>query len=158
MSDFRIIPLTRGLEAVVDVADYEALSAFKWHASAYGYACRSKVAGQSIYMHRIIVGATRGQFVDHANRNPLDNRRGNLRICTASENQCNKTAAGVGAVAFKGVHRRADTLKFRAIIKVRGRRTSLGQFDTAEEAALAYDVAAQRLHGEFACVNFPGAR
>lgn len=41
------------------------------------------------YLHRIITDAKKGQVVDHINHNTLDNRKCNLRICTASENSLN---------------------------------------------------------------------
>lgn len=41
------------------------------------------------YLHRLIVGAEKGQVVDHINHNTLDNRKDNLKICTHSENRLN---------------------------------------------------------------------
>lgn len=41
------------------------------------------------YLHRLIIGAEKGQVVDHINHNTLDNRKDNLKICTHSENRLN---------------------------------------------------------------------
>lgn len=41
------------------------------------------------YLHRLIVGAEKGQVVDHINHNTLDNRKDNLKVCTHSENRLN---------------------------------------------------------------------
>ena len=55
---------------------------------------------------------------------------------------------------LKGVWPHKLTGRFGARIQHLGIRYHLGYYDTAEAAARAYDEAAQRLHGEFACVNF----
>lgn len=56
------------------------------------------------------------------------------------------------ASGFKGVHRHGRGWK--AQIKLAGKITYLGTFDTPEEAARAYDIAADRMHGAFAAKNF----
>lgn len=60
---------------------------------------------------------------------------------------------------YRGVTRRPSG-RFAAVITavIRGRnrvKVQLGKFDTGEEAALAYDSAALRLHGSNAVLNFP---
>lgn len=45
------------------------------------------------YLHRLLVGAEKGQVVDHINHNTLDNRKCNLRICTQSDNKLNSYKA-----------------------------------------------------------------
>lgn len=105
-------------------------------------------------MHRLLIYVPPGFEVDHINRNGLDNRRANLRTCTKSENAANREKVGGDTSSkYKGVHRRADSGKWMARIKVNGRRRSLGCFYSEEEAALAYNVAATEEFGEFARVN-----
>lgn len=55
----------------------------------------------------------------------------------------------------KGVTQEKGASRYRAVIIKNYKKFSLGFYDTAEEAALAYDEAARKFHGEFACVNFP---
>lgn len=161
MSDFRTIPLTRGLEAVVDAADYEALSAFKWHASdrrANGSAyARAKINNKLVYMHRWLLAAPVGAEVDHINRDKLDNRRANLRVCAPEENRRNVGLTCANTVGFKGVRWVRTGRKWGASIYLDKKHVFLGVYATKEEAARAYDGAAREFWGEFAYLNFPEA-
>jgi hypothetical protein len=146
------IVLNNGLHCLVDEGDYEAAMQFHWTPYCYRgiwYAQTSRVGS----MHRWLMNYPTGRFVDHRNRNGIDNRRSNLRLATVSQNAMNARVVK-GVSAFKGVtlERRG---RWRARIKIDGVRHSLGQFSTALEAANAYDVAALRIFGEFAAPNFP---
>ena len=103
-------------------------------------------------MHRHILSAPAHLTVDHINRNRLDNRRCNLRLCTVAENNCNRFVVLSPTSRFKGVTRR-DNL-WVASIHPSGNRLRLGSFAVEEDAARAYDVAAKKFYGEFACCNF----
>jgi hypothetical protein len=89
-------------------------------------------------------------LIDHKNNDPLDNRKINLREVTSYQNLLNSKPRGL--VPFKGVT--LESGRFRAKIIHKGKKISIGNFDTAEEAAKAYDSYAFRLKGEFAYLNF----
>lgn len=103
----------------------------------------------TVLFHRVVMGATRGQIVDHINGNRLDNRTCNLRICTHAENIRNRKISISNKSGFKGVYALKDCKKFRAEIKKDGIKYYLGNFDTAKEAHEAYKVASNKMHGEF---------
>lgn len=142
------IQLTQGMVAIVDDEDYEEFSKHKWCFSNVGYAQRRS----GIYLHRVIAGAKPGEFVDHINRDRLDNRRSNLRICTKQQNQHNQ-GPRKGTSKYKGVSLRKDTGKYTACIHHNYKKINLGSFLTEEEAAEAYNKAALMYHGEFAFSN-----
>lgn len=149
------IPLTRGLVALVDDEDAGWLSRFKWCAMPKRlafYAMRTVYGGKSktVYMHRLILGAPQGVEVDHINMNALDNRRGNLRLCTGAENKLNRRAMALSVTGLKGVS--PSRGGYMAMIKKDGKSHFLGRFPTPEEAHEAYRHAAAELHGEFARV------
>jgi len=154
----REIPLTRGMTALVDDGDFEMLSGFKWHATSTGYAARSVWAGGRkvpCYMHRMILLPDPGQEVDHINRDPLDNRRSNLRTATSAENRRNTGPWSTNTSGYKGVYWFRRDHNWTAHITKNYHAQHLGYFDNARDAALAYDAAARDLFGEFAWVNFP---
>lgn len=107
------------------------------------------------YLHRLVLGAKKGQIVDHINGNPLDNRRANLRLATRSQNLFNRGRPKHNTSGFKGVHFCKRTKRYRASIRANNRVVRLGRFDTAAKAARAYDKAARVHHGDFAQLNFP---
>ncbi len=72
---------------IVDDDDYEKLKIFNWHRNGNYYAGNSKLG----LMHRFITNCPKNMVVDHINRNRLDNRKSNLKVCTQSENMKNSS-------------------------------------------------------------------
>lgn len=99
------------------------------------------------------MGASKGQILDHKNRDKLDNRRSNLRFCTLSENKANSVIPKNSTTGFKGVTFHAKLGKFQAQIMKNGKTFYLGLFNDAEEAASAYKSRARELFGEFSRVS-----
>lgn len=98
------------------------------------------------YLHRVILGAKKGEFVDHIDGDPLNNRRSNLRICTFGQN-VQRARRGFGKSCFIGVSPQGK--KWQAKIQNR----SLGVFSTEEEAAQAYNLAAKKIFGRHCALN-----
>ena len=152
-SDSRRIPLEDGHYAIIDPADYETLTQWNWR-FYNGYAARQEQR-KTIYMHRQIMQPPDRMLIDHINRNKLDNRRSNLRICTRRQNIHNQPTKRGSASKFKGVEYRRDRQKYFARIRYNGKRLWLGTFTNETEAAQAYDRAAQKYFGPYAHLNFP---
>ena len=157
MNRASLIPLCglHGGFAIVDPMDEPKVSMHKWYAIKFRHTtyARATVSGKNTYMHRLLLAPQKGQEVDHVNKDGLDNRRQNIRVCTRAENMRN--ASIKNSTGFRGAYHDPANNRYRAEIKVDGARIRLGSFRTAIEAALAYDDAAAQLHGEFATLNFP---
>ena len=68
------------------------------------------------YLHRLLLGEPDGLCVDHINHDKLDNRKCNLRVCTRSENLCNKILSDKNTSGYKGVCYVKDKKKWQAVI------------------------------------------
>ncbi len=150
--DVRLIPLTDGLYAYVDAADYEWLSKWNWHITSGGYPARTE-KGRKILMHREIMQPPKGKVVDHHDGNKANNCRSNLRTCTQKENRRNSRKQRGTRSGFKGVYYREGRIFSQ--LRFEGRQRWLGYFPDEVSAARAYDYAAVQECGEFAGVNFP---
>lgn len=165
----KAIPVSHKKMALVDDEDYDRVRQHKWYLIVNKHTTYARadieIDGKrtAVFMHRFVLGLTKGDpLVDHWNRNGLDNQRKNLRTATNGQNMANsikmRSKRGCCPSTYKGVTC-ADCLEFsgwEANIRHDGGTEFLGHFGDAKEAALVYDAAARRLHGEFARVNFPG--
>lgn len=152
----KTIQLTKGAVALVDDEDYEKLNKFKWYLNSEGYAVRdvfSKGIRKNTRMHRVVANPPDGMDTDHVNRNRLDNRKENLRVCTRSENLRNSSLRSDNATGYKGVAFHKFSSLYHATINVDKKQKSLGYFKTPKEAAKAYNDAALILFGEFSKLN-----
>jgi hypothetical protein len=157
--DYRLIPLTQGQFAKVDVDDFMFLNQWKWFSqhdpkTEKYYAVRNinRRGGVStrILMHRLVLklDSRDKRLGDHWNGNSLDNRKGNLRIVDDAQNSFNRRVNRNHSVGLKGVS--AHGGKWRARITVGGNIVRLGLFSTPELAHQAYIDAANENFREYA--------
>lgn len=157
----REILLTRGMIAQISDEDYD-LNEFSWFYSGrhpYHYTIRQvqvAMVRETIFMHKVIatrIGLIGG--IDHEDRNRLNNQRYNLREATQQQNLWNIGIKAMNTSGYIGVSYNLEKRKYEAYIRIlKGERTHLGYFDTAEKAAREYDRVAKRFRKKFAVLNF----
>lgn len=158
----RELELVGGGAALVDDEDYERLARYRWRLDSQGYPIRTDTgvrAGRKRvvhYLHHQVLPKSddRSIYVDHADGNPLNAQRANLRYATNSQNQANrrKVLTQTGA---KGVTLHRGTGKYQAQVKRDGQNHYLGLHADPMAAALAYWEKARELFGDFAYTNVP---
>lgn len=137
---------------IVNECDYLFTLSCQLRIAGEGY-IGARVNARESYLHRLIAeraGYDTSSEIDHKNKNKLDCRRCNLRPATRVQN-CQNTGKHVNNTSgVKGVDIHLPTGKWRARIRVNGKRLNLGLFDSLEKAEMAYIEAAKRFHKEFA--------
>lgn len=151
------IDVGNGLLALIDDEDLARVERFTWRIREDCYVQRTWIEdGKTCHelLHRFVMNADENELVDHENGDRWDCQKHNLRVATFSQNAANRPTTAQDR-AWKGIYRHSN--RWKARIKLEGQNVYLGSFQTAQEAAYAYDVAAKRLFGEFAHLNFPPA-
>lgn len=153
---------TKGKQVIClyDEQDHGLISSHHWFLS-HGYVCRNHFNSHGIrtkiLLHREILGVEDPHTkCDHIHGDKLDNRRSKLRIATVSQNNMNRISHG--KTKYKGVvewqRKKTHQLKYMVRIAVKGKSKFIGYFKSLTAAAIAYDAAAEKHHGEFAKYNF----
>lgn len=134
------------LEVLIDTEDFEKVSSLEATWYGYKHPNRKEIyvamdldrsSGRKHYkLHRLIMDAPKGMVVDHINHNGLDNRKSNLRVCTIAENRQNQKGPRRDnrTSEIRGVYWDKKRGKWRAGLKVKGKRVDLGYFDDKEDA------------------------
>lgn len=97
-------------------------------------------------MHQIIVG----KWSDHNDRNPLNNRKDNLRKASYAENTQNHSKRKDNTSGITGVTFNKHINKWQVCININKKRTHLGSFINKEDAIITRLKAEKEYYGEFA--------
>ena len=137
------IQINLGQTITIDNEDLERISQHSWSTSwskkRLFFVCPGACINYKwVILSRFLMNPPKDKQVDHINRNVLDNRRSNLRVCTNSINGHNrglfkKNKLGLSGVYFDKYHK-----KYRSEIKLNSKRFFLGYFKDPQTAHAAY--------------------
>jgi len=118
-----------------------------------------KLRCKQMPVHKVVAYTFHGEpqgdktYIDHINRNSIDNHYSNLRFVTPRGNSLNRTPSKGKTSKYMGVSKPRKSKKYIAAISSKGKTRHLGTFECELEAAKAYNKAAKELHGELAYIN-----
>ena len=141
------IPLGKKEYALVSDEDFERLSQYSWHLDSQGYAYTN------VSMHRLLMDFPKDMFIDHKDGNRINNQRENIRICTPAQNQHNRLKQKNNTTGYIGVSFK-ERYGYFSSIRDKGKTKFIGYFKNPIHAAMAYDIWAKELRGEYAKLNF----
>jgi hypothetical protein len=152
--DHARVYLTRGYITIVDVDDLPLIRGYNWsaHIGKNTIYAKAYVDGTNILLHRLLLSPPKDMDVDHINHDGLDNRKHNLRICTRSSNNANRSKV-TGSSKYTGVYRHAGA--WDAYIFLANRRIHVGRFSCEIAAAHARDIKVLEKYDNGARLNFP---
>lgn len=120
---------------LIDTADLEkvkSLNSVNVGVSGGRYRAKCWNKDKSQWLHRFILDAQEGQIVDHINRDPLDNRRSNLRIVDRKTNNRNSKIHATNSTGYRWVC--FDRGKYRGRFTYNDKKYCAGFHETPEKA------------------------
>jgi hypothetical protein len=160
-----LLYLGNDLYTTVDDEDYYWLSQWNWNVVKIKdklYVKRGVKKAKlktnvkyELFLHRVVMKCTNSELVvDHIDKNPLNNQKSNLRICTKAENNRNTSSHKNSSSKYLGVSYDKARNKWQAQLMINGKKVLMKRYITEKEAAEAYDQAAKLHSGEYANLNF----
>lgn len=126
-----------------------------WQLSPQGYVTTTlQNPRRTMTLQRFLLNPPKNRWVDHIDRNKCNNTLDNLRIATYSQSNMNKRKIFNATSKYKGVSWHKRDNQWRAYIKINGKVRNIGYFRNERHAAIAYDLWAKELFGDFAKLNF----
>ena len=130
----------------IDLDDVERCSKYKWHINDNGY-IMSKMNNSMKSLHRFLLNYPLS-YIDHINRNKLDNRARNLRLCTSQLNNINSSMRSNNTSGVRGVSWDNTRKKWVAQLGF-NKNMLLGIFNNKDDAVKVRKEAELKYFGEY---------
>jgi hypothetical protein len=137
-----------------DSEDFHKIYKTMWYRSIQGAHGETYVTDcHNNKLHRVLLDAPTGLYVDHINLDTLDNRKCNLRLCNHRDNLCNRDLQTNNQSGVSGVTWKKNRRTWNARIKYYGHEIHLGAYRSFIEAVQARNEGMKLLFGEFGRYN-----
>jgi len=140
--------------ATADLEDIDKIKKYKWHLNEDGYVVYIDECSRFISLHYVILGLdnyTNTKFqIDHIDKNPLNNKKENLRKSTRQQNLMNRNLFKNNKSGITGVYWSDIKNKWISQIKYNKKSITLGSFKNKENAIASRLKAEIKYFGEFA--------
>ena len=142
------------IEFQIDV-DCSYYCLYNWNAVKRGNKYYLYNGKNAIYYHRLIMGAKKGDIIDHIDRDSKNNLKSNLRVVTSKENSYNRTKSSskYNSSVYIGVSFDTHSGKWKASININGKRKTIGRYTNEIDAAMAYNEAIIKYRPVFGTLN-----
>lgn len=138
-------------KTLIDLEDVEKITKIRWYCSKGGYVIADKNSKhEKFWLHRFVLNYSGNMVVDHINRNPLDNRKENLRICEQKYNILNKRIPTNNTSGVAGVSWNKEKSKWEVYIAINKKRVRLGYHSDLNNAKYVRYKKELELFKEFA--------
>ena len=141
-------------EFYFDLEDYEKIKQYCWLELENGYiVTRDPETKEFLYLHRLVMDASKGEVVDHKEHRLFDNRKEFLRKGTQSQNMMNGSIKASNTSGVTGVYYNSKNNTWIAEIMCNGKKIHIGSFKKKEDAAKAREDAEEQYFGEWSFKN-----
>lgn len=133
-----IIGITsNGDEFIFDFEYYDIVKKHYWYTDNNGYISTKSGTKKLLQLHKLITNTNGDKIIDHINRDKKDNRKENLRVCTARENCINRGMLKNNTSGTMGVCFDKSRNKWTATIVINNKNKHLGRYENIEDAIIA---------------------
>lgn len=153
-NDYYIVTCKNGDKFYIDIGDYPFVSKYSWSFDGRGYVVSYAGTDRLKKLHRMLLDVNDPSvFVDHIDHNPANNRRSNLRKCSNSQNNANRSLDRRNKSGRTGVSWDEKSKKWFAQIGWHNTHYSLGHYDNIEDAIQARENAENLYFKEYSYIN-----
>ena len=144
---------SNGEEFYFDLEDYDKIKDYCWYIRDDGYVATNDFNNnyKALKLHKLLL--SNAKVVDHINHIKYDCRKANLRECTSSQNNMNRSLHSNNTSGVTGVCWHKKIQKWCATIKINGKQIHLGSYEKFEDAKKIRLQAEDKYFGEFSYDN-----
>ncbi len=135
------------VKVAIDLEDINLIYSYTWSLSG-DKRPESRSTGELISLSRLLLPKKENLVVDHIDRNPLNNRRSNLRYITHSKNIFNRNLLKNNKSGYPGISWSKLHNKWTCKIEFQKKVMHLGLFEDKEEAIKVRQAAEIKHFGE----------